>query len=328
VEVVLEKHFLSFSIHTVKDTIEPRIAQISKAIIDSYGELGGINHLTGPNLPSRRGVAAILEAVETLIFPGFQSEEKLDDDLISYTIGAKTRRLVRELTVEIARSLEYSARNEGQKLFPGCCRKEAEVHALELLALIPELRQRAMGDVEAAFRGDPAAASRDEVILSYPGLEAVACHRIAHELYRMKIPLIPRMMSEHVHKNTGIDIHPGAEIGDKFFIDHATGVVIGETSVIGENVKLYQGVTIGALSVNKDQADTKRHPTLEDDVTIYAGATILGGDTVIGRGSVIGGNVWITSSVPPYSLVYNRPADYRVKNRYDQKTGNRKNQNE
>jgi len=306
----------------VSKSIEPRIAQISKDIIESYGKLGGINHLSGPNLPSRSGVIAILEAIETLIFPGFQSEEKLDDDLIAYTIGAKTRRLVRELTVEIARSLEYAARNRGEEILPGCCRKEAEGYALDILAGIPRLRQRAMEDVEAAFLGDPAAKNRDEVILSYPGLEAVACHRIAHELYRLNIPLIPRMMSEHVHKNTGIDIHPGAEIGDMFFIDHATGVVIGETAVIGKNVKLYQGVTIGALSVAKDQADTKRHPTLEDDVTIYAGATILGGKTVIGRGSVIGGNVWITSSVPAFSVVYNRPADYRVKNRYAKDTEN------
>ena len=300
----------------MREKIEPRIAQISKDIIDSYEELGGINHLSGPNLPSREGVIAILQTIETLIFPGFQSEEKLDDDLIAYTIGAKTRRLVRDLTVEIARSLEYAARNRGEKLFPGCCRKEAELMALELLALIPDLRVKAMGDVDAAFKGDPAAKSRDEVILSYPGLEAVASHRIAHELYRMKIPLIPRMMSEYVHKNTGIDIHPGADIGNGFFIDHATGVVIGETAVIGNNVKLYQGVTIGALSVDKSQADRKRHPTIEDDVTIYAGATILGGKTVIGKGSVIGGNVWITGSVPAYSVVYNRPADYRIKNRY------------
>jgi serine O-acetyltransferase len=144
----------------------------------------------------------------------------------------------------------------------------------------------------------------------------VACYRVAHELYARDVPLIPRMMSEHVHKNTGIDIHPGAQIDDGFFIDHATGVVVGETAVIGKNVKLYQGVTIGALSVAKELADKKRHPTIEDNVTIYAGATILGGKTVIGKGSVIGGNVWITSSVPAFSVVYNRPADYRVKNRY------------
>lgn len=300
----------------MSDRHEPRIAQINRTIINSYGELGGINHLSGPNLPSRRGVVEILKTIETLIFPGFQSEEKLEDDLITYTIGAKTRRLVRELTVEIARSLEYAARNEGRELISGTCRKDAEVIALDLLSMIPKLRVRAMGDVEAAFQGDPAARSRDEVILSYPGLEAIACHRIAHELYLRKVPLIPRMMSEHIHKSTGIDIHPGATIGDGFFIDHATGVVIGETAIIGKNVKLYQGVTIGALSVTKELADKKRHPTLEDNVTIYAGATILGGKTVIGKGSVIGGNVWITSSVPAFSVVYSRPADYQVKNRY------------
>ncbi|MDF1569936.1 MAG: serine O-acetyltransferase EpsC [Spirochaetaceae bacterium] len=300
----------------MSDIVEPRITGINKSIIDSYQNLGGINHITGPNLPSRRGVIAILETFESLIFPGFQAEEKLEDDLISYTIGAKTRRLVRELTVEISRSLEYEVRSEGRESVPGTCRKEAEKIALNLLELIPSLRERAMRDVEAAYTGDPAAKSRDEVILSYPGLEAVACYRVAHELYIRDVPLIPRMMSEHVHKNTGIDIHPGAQIDDGFFIDHATGVVVGETSVIGKNVKLYQGVTIGALSVAKELADKKRHPTIEDNVTIYAGATILGGKTVIGKGSVIGGNVWITSSVPAFSVVYNRPADYRVKNRY------------
>ncbi len=301
---------------SMSDSLEPRIAQINRDIIDSYDALGGINHITGPNLPSRTGVIAILETFESLIFPGFQSEEKLDGDLIHYTIGAKTRRLVRELTVEIARSLEYKSRIEGNDFTPGNSRKDAEALALDLLAMIPSLRERAMDDVEAAFAGDPAARSHEEVILSYPGLEAIACHRIAHELYLKQIPLIPRMMSEHVHGNTGIDIHPGASIGDRFFIDHATGVVIGETAIIGRNVKLYQGVTIGALSVAKELADKKRHPTIEDEVTIYAGATILGGKTVLGKGSVIGGNVWITSSLPPFSVVYNKPADYRVKNRY------------
>ena len=300
----------------MSESLEKRIAKIGDGIIASYAELGGINHLHGPNLPSRRGVVAILETFESLIFPGFQSEEKLDDDLIVFTIGAKTRRLVRDLTVEVAKSLEYGARARGRNTEPGACRKDAESITLDVLGKVPELRRRAMDDVEAAFSGDPAAKSRDEVILSYPGLEAVACHRIAHELHIRGVPLIPRMMSEHVHKETGIDIHPGAAIGDSFFIDHATGVVIGETAVIGRNVKLYQGVTIGALSVAKELADEKRHPTIEDDVTIYAGATILGGRTVIGKGSVIGGNVWITSSVPPFSVVYNKPADYRVRNRY------------
>lgn len=304
----------------MSESLETRIAKIGDAIIASYGELGGINHLSGPNLPSRKGVITILETLESLIFPGFQSEEKLDDDLIAFTIGTKTRRLVRDLTVEIAKSLEYGARVGGREIETGACRHKAESLALDLLECVPELRRRAMGDVEAAFAGDPAAKSHEEVILSYPGLEAVACHRVAHELYNLDVPLIPRMMSEHVHRKTGIDIHPGATIEDAFFIDHATGVVIGETAIIGRNVKLYQGVTLGALSVVKEQADKKRHPTIEDDVTIYAGATILGGETVIGEGSIIGGNVWITSSVPPFSTVYNNPIEYRVRNRLEDKT--------
>jgi len=295
---------------------ETRIAQISNSIIDSYNELGGINHLSGPNLPSRQGVQAILQTIETLIFPGFQVEEVLDDDLITHTIGAKTRKLVQELMVEIARSLEYAARAEGNDITSGSCRKKAEQVALNVLSRVPVLRQKAMNDVEAAFNGDPASRSHDEVILSYPGLRAITCHRIAHELYLENVPLIPRMMSEQVHGEVGIDIHPGATIGEGFFIDHGTGVVIGETATIGNNVKLYQGVTIGALSVAKELADRKRHPTLEDEVTIYAGATILGGKTVIGKGSVIGGNLWITSSIPPYSVIYSQPPRYRVKNRY------------
>ncbi len=295
---------------------ESRIAEINRTIIKSYDDIGGINHMGGENLPSRRGVIAILETFESLIFPGFQVEEQLEDNLIVYTIGARTQQLARALTLEISRSLEYSTRIKGQETGTGDCLTRAENIALDLLCLIPNLRERAMDDVEAAYEGDPAAWSRDEIILSYPGLEAVASHRIAHELYLRKIPLIPRMMSEYIHGKTGIDIHPGAVIGDRFFIDHATGVVIGETSIIGRNVKLYQGVTIGALSVAKEQADKKRHPTIEDEVTIYAGATILGGSTIIGRGSVIGGNVWITESVPPYSVIYNKTSDYRIKNRF------------
>lgn len=298
---------------------ESRITQINRNIIDSYHSLGGINHICGPNLPSRLGVSAILTSMESLIFPGFQVEERLEDSLILYTIGSKTSELARELTVEISRSLEFAARLNEVQADRGDCTRRAEALALDVLSLIPDIRQRLMADVEAAYMGDPAAASLEEVILSYPGIEAIACHRIAHELYQKQIPLIPRMMSEHIHRKTGIDIHPGASVGDSFFIDHGTGVVIGETSVIGNGVKLYQGVTIGALSVNKSMATKKRHPTIEDDVTIYAGATILGGDTTIGRGSVIGGNVWITSPVPPYSVISNKPVDYRVKNKYAEK---------
>jgi serine O-acetyltransferase len=176
-----------------------------------------------------------------------------------------------------------------------------------LLDDVPGIRRKVGRDVDAACRGDPAARSSEEVILSYPGVEAIMVHRIAHDLWTREVAMIPRMMSEYIHGKTGIDIHPGASIGDSFFIDHGTGVVIGETSTIGDNVKLYQGVTLGALSVRKELANRKRHPTLEDDVTVYAGATILGGDTVIGRGSTIGGNVWLTTSVPPGSHIYHTP---------------------
>jgi serine O-acetyltransferase len=169
--------------------------------------------------------------------------------------------------------------------------------------------------MQANFRGDPAAKSFEEVILSYPGFQAITVHRLAHYFWKAQVPLIPRMMSEMVHGSTGIDIHPGAEIGESFFIDHGTGVVIGETTVIGSNVKLYQGVTLGALSVKKEEGNRKRHPTIEDDVTIYSNATILGGETVIGRGSIIGGNVWITESVPPNTTVYTYAGEHVLRNR-------------
>jgi serine O-acetyltransferase len=184
------------------------------------------------------------------------------------------------------------------------CHFAAELVAESFFDALPGIRAVLAEDMKAAFRGDPAAKSFEEVIVSYPGFEAVTVHRLAHFFYRAEVPLIPRMMSELIHGRTGIDIHPGATISESFFIDHGTGVVIGETTVIGANVKLYQGVTLGALSVKKEEADTKRHPTLEDGVTIYANATILGGQTVIGRGSVIGGSVWITESVPAGSKVY------------------------
>jgi serine O-acetyltransferase len=181
------------------------------------------------------------------------------------------------------------------------------------LARLPEVRRMLETDAQAAYEGDPAATSRMEVVMAYPGMYAVTVHRLAHELYRLKVPVIPRIMSELAHSKTGIDIHPGATIGERFFIDHGTGVVIGETTVIGRNVKLYQGVTLGALSFPKDEntgmlmKGHKRHPNVEDNVVIYAGATILGGDTVIGHDSEIGGNVWLMESIPPHSRVYNKP---------------------
>ena len=193
-----------------------------------------------------------------------------------------------------------------------CSGRDAKEIVDEFLTALPEVRRLVDTDVQAAYDGDPAATSRMEVVMAYPGLYAVTIHRLAHVLYKLKVPIIPRVMSELAHSKTGIDIHPGATIGERFFIDHGTGVVIGETTVIGRNVRLYQGVTLGGLSFNKDANGAlvkglKRHPNIEDNVVIYANATILGGDTTIGHDSEIGGNVWIKESVPPYSRVYNKP---------------------
>ena len=193
-----------------------------------------------------------------------------------------------------------------------CSGRDAKEIVDEFLTALPEVRRLVDTDVQAAYDGDPAATSRMEVVMAYPGLYAVTIHRLAHVLYKLKVPIIPRVMSELAHSKTGIDIHPGATIGERFFIDHGTGVVIGETTVIGRNVRLYQGVTLGGLSFDKDSNGAlvkglKRHPNIEDNVVIYANATILGGDTTIGHDSEIGGNVWIKESVPPYSRVYNKP---------------------
>jgi len=193
-----------------------------------------------------------------------------------------------------------------------CLGRDAKAIVDDFVAALPEVRRLVETDVQAAYDGDPAATSRMEVVMAYPGLYAVTIHRLAHVLYKLKVPIIPRVMSELAHSKTGIDIHPGATIGERFFIDHGTGVVIGETTVIGRNVRLYQGVTLGGLSFDKDANGAlvkglKRHPNIEDNVVIYANATILGGDTTIGHDSEIGGNVWIKESVPPYSRVYNKP---------------------
>ncbi len=293
--------------------METRLDEIVESIHESYHRFGAINHIGGPSLPSRSSVIAIMSDLESLVFPGYRAEEALHEDNLRHTIGEKVLRLCRHLTTEIQKSLRFKYFRELQQQGHSDADyswSAAERVAAELLSALPDIRRRLRLDVEAAFMGDPAGKSHEEVILAYPGVEAIMVHRIAHELWNRDIPLIPRMMSEQVHGQTGIDIHPGASIGDYFFIDHATGVVIGETTVIGNSVKIYQGVTLGALSVKKEAADKKRHPTIEDNVTIYAGTTILGGKTVIGRNSVIGGNVWLTSSVPAGSTIYNPPTDH------------------
>lgn len=298
-----------------------KLARIIDDLYDSYDQIGGINHIGGPTLPSRVGIIHILNDLESLIFPGFREEETMSPANLRYSLGEKISRVAKNLTTEVQKSLCYKAsigpdgecsHDHIEDLFRSC-HNEAERLALEVLELMPFLRARIKLDVEAAFTGDPASRSKEEVVLSYPGVEAIIAHRISHEMWIRHIPLIPRMISEHIHGKTGVDIHPGATIGDYFFIDHATGVVIGETTRIGANVKVYQGVTLGALSVKKTEANVKRHPTIEDNVTIYSGATILGGKTVIGRGSIIGGNVWIVTSVPAGSKIYNRPGEYIMK---------------
>ncbi|MDR3199822.1 MAG: serine acetyltransferase [Spirochaetales bacterium] len=295
------------------------LKNITEAIFDSYTKVG-INHLDGSNLPSRLAALKIVSDYEWLIFPGYTDEKPIDSREVRFVISETLNRLARSLTTEIGKSLCYKHTVPGGAFcgYTGhtaqyvSCMVEAEKIAEEILKTLPAIRQRIHLDVEAAFRGDPAAKSNEEVILSYPGLEALIVHRFAHELWIRGVPLLPRIMSEYIHGKTGIDIHPGALIGDGFFIDHGTGVVVGETTVIGNNVKIYQGVTLGALSVRKDLSNSRRHPTIEDDVTIYAGATILGGETIIGKGAVIGGNVWLTRSVPAYSKVYNNPVEYRI----------------
>ena len=290
-----------------------RLDRIITAILDSYQTQGGINHLEGPNLPSRQSIIHIVNELESLIFPGYRDEANLESVNIKYIIGEKIARIARNLSSEVEKSLRYYCKLKDDPGKECNCRIEAEQVTCDLLEKIPEIRRMVKLDVEAAFLGDPAAKTQEEIILSYPGVEAIIIHRVAHELWIKKIPFIPRIMNEYMHSKTGVDIHPGAQIGDYFFIDHGTGVVIGETTIIGNHVKIYQGVTLGALSVKKEDGDHKRHPTIEDEVTIYAGARILGGNTVIGKGSVIGGNVWLVSSVPPNSNLVYKPENYTLR---------------
>ena len=238
-------------------------------------------------LPDRQAVILLIKDIRRLIFPAYYGEAALMSLAPEDYAALLLERIEKQLFRQIALTLP-----EGQE------DRAAEL-AAEMVAKLPQIAQKVQKDLEATFDGDPAAASREEILFSYPGLFAILVYRVAHELYHMQIPILPRMMSEYAHSHTGIDIHPGAQIGDYFFIDHGTGIVVGETTVIGDRVKLYQGVTLGALSTRDGHRSRngQRHPTVEDDVTIYSGASILGGETVIGRGSVVGGNAFLTDSV-------------------------------
>jgi serine O-acetyltransferase len=283
-----------------------RLEKSIDALLETYSAYGMVNHSGGANLPGRENISAIVFGLDELVFPGFRENQGLDHNNLRLITAEKVSRLARELMHEVEKSLAFSVRSGALSCGHEGCHAAAELIVESFFEELPAIRRTLSQDMQAAFRGDPAAKSFEEVILSYPGFLAITVHRLAHYFWNAQVPLIPRMMSELVHGQTGIDIHPGAEIGESFFIDHGTGVVIGETTVIGKNVKIYQGVTLGALSVKKEEGKRKRHPTIEDDVTIYSNATILGGETVIGRGSIIGGNVWITESVPPESKIYTR----------------------
>ncbi len=262
------------------------------------------------NLPGQKAVVEQLENLVGTIFPGCHGHAPLATESAEKMLHRLLAGTAQQLRDQAQRAFAYQCQYEKCRNCGGC-RKKATAAVISLLDQLPAIRQVLQEDIVAAYEGDPAARSAMEIVMSYPGLYAITVHRIAHALYQAKVPLIPRVMGEHAHTRTGIDIHPGAQIGPGFFIDHGTGVVIGETSVIGRRVKLYQGVTLGALSFAKDAhghliKGIKRHPNVEDNVVIYAGATILGGETTIGHDSVIGANVWLIHSVPPFSKVYNQ----------------------
>jgi serine O-acetyltransferase len=286
-------------------------------IIENYETFGGMDHLEGKEIPSKKVVIEVLEDLLTVIFPGYLGKTETTKSNIRYVLGNTLNTVYIKLAAETEKSLKHLCRKN--KLCPeDVCHRRAEIVVKELLEKIPEIRELLSGDIEAAYKGDPAAISTEEVILSYPYVLAITTYRIAHELYLRGIPLIPRIMSEHIHALTGIDIHPGAKIGKNFFIDHGTGVVIGETTEIGDNVKIYQGVTLGALSFPKDEKGNiikgrKRHPTIGNNVVIYSGATLLGAEAVIGDNVVIGGNVWITSPVPSGTKITIAPPDQKYK---------------
>ena len=283
------------------------LRSIARAVLDTYGRLEPkLQHLDVVPLPDKSSVIQILDDILAVIYPGYQGGKHLEESNIDYHIGDLLDSIYTRLTEEIYRSIRPACQRSEDLC--SHCTSGAEDQTVDLLGRIPDLRKQLAEDVRAAYDGDPAAKSTDEVIFAYPAIFAISVYRISHELSKIGVPLLPRIMTEYAHSRTGIDIHPGATVGKGFFIDHGTGVVIGETTVIGDGVKIYQGVTIGALSFSKDAEGQivrgqKRHPTIEDDVVIYSGATILGGDTVIGKGSVIGGNVWLTRSVPPHTRV-------------------------
>jgi serine O-acetyltransferase len=296
---------------------EKRIRNVIEAMVRSCSDDKTVDHVGAALIPSKDEIIRILGILQDVLFPGFFGRQELSASTLEYHLGYELTELYEALSAQLSRSIRHECRRT-DSLCVKCIQKGRE-EAVLFMEKLPDLRWALSLDVKAHFDGDPAAKSLDEIVFSYPGLYAIFVYRVAHELFLRNIPLMPRIMTEHAHSLTGIDINPGATIGKEFFIDHGTGVVIGETTYIGDRVRIYQGVTLGALSVPRGSEGgnalrgRKRHPTIEDDVTIYAQATILGGDTVIGARSVIGGNVWLTSSAPPDTTVLIEPPTHVFK---------------
>jgi len=277
-------------------TFDPYVA----ALLASYEQVGGLNHRDALDMPSTGAIGNICRDLLKILFPGFHDDDAIQEDTLECVTRKRLIRVVERLTDQVKKSVNIGRKIDGDDPVPGIMQRFCKS--------LPMVRELLRTDIEAAYEGDPAATCNEEIILSYPCIEAIAIQRVAHRLYRLGAPIIPRMMTEWAHSRTGIDIHPGARIGAGFFIDHGTGVVIGETCVIGNHVKLYHGVTLGARSFEKDEQGhivkgLKRHPNVEDNVTIYPNSTILGGETVIGANSTIGANVFLMHSVPAHSLV-------------------------
>ena len=286
--------------------MESTLSHVVQDILASYDRVGGMNNTDAYNFPSKRAIGGICEDMLQILFPGFHDEEAIHKKSLPVLTRHRVSSVMERLEEQVRQSMHLcDARRRGGLGTPSL---------LEFFQTLPEVREILHTDIDAAYEGDPAAMNKEEIILSYPFIEAIAIQRIAHRLHRGGVPIIPRMMTEWAHCRTGIDIHPGATIGSHFFIDHGTGVVVGETSVIGNHVKMYQGVALIGRSLSGGQSlrGIRRHPTVEDHVTIYAGTTIMGAETVIGAHSTIGANVFLTHSVPPHSLVFYEEKQLRI----------------
>ncbi len=296
--------------------IRTDLSKLADDIIGSYNQFPATQYIGATNLPNRDVIIALTESIREVLFPGFFGRQNLTVTDLPLHVHSILSSIRDTLFDQVRRAIRHQHQRAAKIECPDCDISAAATTDT-FLGAIPKLRRILATDAQAAFDGDPAAGSVDEIVFSYPGYLAITIYRIAHELHVLSVPLIPRIMTEYAHGVTGIDIHPGASIGEYFFIDHGTGVVIGETSIIGTNVKIYQGVTLGALSTRGGQSlrGHKRHPTIEDDVMIYPNASILGGETVIGRGATINGNVFVTQSVPPNTRVSVKHPELQYRNR-------------